>query len=251
VTTLTWMQQALQRLSLADRQAVTDWLREFTQLQYEVREPRYAYLSVHPPFMTLEEYLQFESDSAFRHEYVNGSIYPMSSATTAHARITRELFCAVDNHLQGGACQAFSVNLRLLIQTDCDAVVYYPDLMVIGEGEQWGAGARGGHTGARGGYTGTPAPSAAALNYVTNPTLVAETVAAQTLHIDRREKGIMYRRVPSLEEYVLVAQNEHRVLVHRRGENWQPQAYEGPDAVAEFRSIGLSLPLARLYQGSL
>jgi hypothetical protein len=32
---------------------------------------------------------------------------------------------------------------------------------------------------------------------------------------------------------------------------WKPQVYSGPDAVAEFKSISLSVPLAQIYAGTL
>jgi hypothetical protein len=39
--------------------------------------------------------------------------------------------------------------------------------------------------------------------------------------------------------------------VQPRAENWRPQLYTGPEAVVEFRSIGLSVPLAQIYEGTL
>ena len=64
--------------------------------------------------------------------------------------------------------------------------------------------------------------------------------------------GIVERRhtLPILAN-VLLEQKEHRVTVHRRAENWKPHMYMGPQAVAEFRSIGLSVPLAQIYEGTL
>ena len=60
-----------------------------------------------------------------------------------------------------------------------------------------------------------------------------------------------YRRIPSLEEYVLLAQDDYEVTVQRRADNWRPQSYCGPQAQVEFRSIGLSVPLAQIYAGTL
>jgi hypothetical protein len=60
-----------------------------------------------------------------------------------------------------------------------------------------------------------------------------------------------YRRVLSIEEYVLLEQDEHKVIVHRRSENWAPQVYAGAEALAEFRSISLSVPLTHIYAGTL
>jgi hypothetical protein len=50
---------------------------------------------------------------------------------------------------------------------------------------------------------------------------------------------------------VLLEQDEHQVIVHRRVENWKPHMYTGAQAVAEFRCIGLGVPLAQIYQGTL
>jgi Uma2 family endonuclease len=177
--------------------------------------------------MTVDECLEFEEQSPIRHEYVNGSIYAVTDSSVAHARIAGELLSAVGGHLRGGPCEPFSVNLKLLIQTDTDEIFYYPDMVVACEREHWGP------------------------NYVRNPKLVAEILSPSTHHIDLREKAMTYRRIASLEEYVVLAQDDHQVTVHRRAEKWRPQSYSGPQAKVEFRSIGLSVPLAQIYEGTL
>jgi Uma2 family endonuclease len=177
--------------------------------------------------VTVDDYLEFEENSPVRHEYVNGSIYAMSGVSVAHARIARELVMAVGGHLRGGPCEPFSASLKLLIRTDIDEIFYYPDMMIACQRDDWGP------------------------NYVRNPKLVAEILSPSTQHIDRREKAMTYRRIASLEEYVLLAQDDHRVVVQRRAENWRPQMYSGPQATVEFRSIGLSVPLAQIYEGTL
>jgi Uma2 family endonuclease len=177
--------------------------------------------------MTVDEYLQFEEQSPLRHEYVNGAIYAMTGASLAHVRITRELVSAFRGHLRGGPCEPFSTDLKLLIRSDTDEIFYYPDVMVACQREHWGP------------------------NYVRNPKLVAEILSPSTQHIDRREKAMTYRRIASVEEYVLLAQDDHKVIVHRRAENWRPQSYSGPEATVEFRLIGLSVPLAQIYEGTL
>jgi Uma2 family endonuclease len=171
--------------------------------------------------------LEFEEQSPVRHEYVNGAVYAMNGVSVAHARIARELVMTVGGHLRGGPCELFSTDLKLRIRTDTDEVFYYPDMMVACQRDDWGA------------------------NYVRNPKLVAEILSPSTQHIDRREKAMTYRRIASLEEYVLLAQDDHKVIVHRRAENWRPQSYTGPQATVEFRSIGLSVPLVQIYEGTL
>jgi Uma2 family endonuclease len=151
----------------------------------------------------------------------------MTGASLAHVRITRELVSAFRSHLRGGPCEPFSTDLKLLIRSDTDEIFYYPDVIVACQREHWGP------------------------NYVRNPKLVAEILSPSTQHIDRREKAMTYRRIASVEEYVLLAQDDHKVTVQRRAENWRPQSYSGPEAAVEFRSIGLSVPLAQIYEGTL
>jgi Uma2 family endonuclease len=224
------IQHALEHLSTSEREEIADWLQKLMEAQlpgYGVAEPRPSSAAVQPPFMTVDEYLEFEEQSPVRHEYVNGAIYAMNGVSVAHARISRELVMAIGGHLRGGPCELFSTDLKLMVRSDTDEIVYYPDVVVACEREHWGT------------------------NHVSNPKLVAEILSPSTQHIDRREKAMTYRRIASLEEYVLLAQDDHKVIVQRRSENWRPQSYSGPRAAVEFRSIGLSVPLAQIYQGTL
>jgi len=139
--TLTEIQHALERLSFEEREAIASWLQEFTEAQPQglgVAEPRSSYAVVQPPFMTVDEYMEFEERSPIRHEYVNGAIYAMNGVSVAHARITRELASALRGHLRGGPCEPFSSDLKLLIRSDTDEVIYYPDVMVACDREHWG-----------------------------------------------------------------------------------------------------------------
>lgn len=86
---------------------------------------------------------------------------------------------------------------------------------------------------------------------VRNPRLVVEILSKSTQHIDRREKAMTYQRVQEIEEYVLIAQNQPRIIVYRRAEGWRPMVYSSMDARVELRSIGLQIPLAQIYEGTL
>jgi Uma2 family endonuclease len=176
--------------------------------------------------MTIDDYFELEEQSQHRHEYINGVVHAMSDQSLGHARIRGELFVALEAHLRGGPCEAF-VGARLRIHSDTDELVYCPDLVVACNREDWGT------------------------NYVCNPKLVGEVLSPTTEHIDRREKAMTYRRVASIEEYVLLEQKEHKVMVHRRIDNWRPEVYAGPQAAPQFRSIGLSVALAQIYAGTL
>ena len=48
---------------------------------------------------------------------------------------------------------------------------------------------------------------------------------------------------------MIAAQSSPRLTIFRRAERWTPKVVNGPEAVAEFRSLGVSIPLAEIYQG--
>lgn len=223
------IKHALEQLSADDQEAIAEWLQGLTDSRYVsfgVEEPQLAY-APDLPFMTLDEYMEFEEQSQDRHEYVDGILHAMNGPSLAHARIAGKLFVAVETHLRGGPCEPFATDVKLQIRSETEEVVYYPDLIVACNREEWGE------------------------HFVCNPKLVAEILSPSTRHIDRREKAMTYRRVASIEEYVLLEQREHRVTVHRRAENWRPQVYRGPQSVAELQSISLAVPLAQIYAGTL
>lgn len=232
MTTTSELQKALRGLSATDLESIADWI------EWQVEESRYRAFHVReaqpeygpdeePAFMTWEEYLAFEEQSPYRHEYVNGAVYAMSGASLAHNRIAQKLVMALSTHLRGGPCEAFFLEAKLEIRAGRDQIMYYPDVLV------------------------SCRPEDRTEQAVRNPKLVVEILSKSTQHIDRREKAMTYRRVEAIEEYVLIAQNQPRVIVHRRGEDWRPMLYSSLDSRVEFRSIGLCMPLAQIYEGTL
>jgi Uma2 family endonuclease len=151
----------------------------------------------------------------------------MVGPSVAHCRIAGQLSDAIRSHLRGGPCEAFATGVDLQIRSDTDEIIYIPDLVVACNQEEWGK------------------------NSICNPKLVAEILSPSTRAIDQREKAMTYRRVKSIEEFVLLEQSDHKVTVHRRSENWTPKVYSAPEAVAEFQSIALAVPLKEIYAGTL
>jgi Uma2 family endonuclease len=228
--TLQDVQRALERLSVGERLAIGRWLHELDGADaraYRVEEPSAKYASADPPFMTLDEFFKFEEHSTVRHEYVDGVVFAMSGASVAHGRIAHRLVMAFGKQLDAGPCQVFSGGIQLLIRREASDICYYPDIMVDCRRETWGS------------------------HFVTSPTLVVEILSPSTQLTDRREKLQNYRLINSVEEYVLAAQDEHKLTVYRRADGWRPQVYAGTESAAEFRSINLSLPLSTIYEDIL
>ncbi|MEM1369011.1 MAG: Uma2 family endonuclease, partial [Cyanobacteria bacterium P01_H01_bin.15] len=71
-----------------------------------------------------------------------------------------------------------------------------------------------------------------------------------TKTFDLGEKFEDYKRLESLEEYVLISQEIQRVECRRRitAHTWETTIYEAGDAVI-LESIDLEFPISELYRG--
>jgi Uma2 family endonuclease len=225
--TLAEIRQALSLLSAADRAAIARWLENSTERiygGYKVEEPRAVYAERPPTYMTREEFLEFQEQSPVADEYVNGIIRALSGPSVAHGLVTQNIFRAVDSHLRGSPCQSFCTGVRLNLTLGDDRIIYEPDLYVSCDRSAWDK------------------------KWIPNPRFVVEVLSPSSQHIDRREKSVNYRRVPTLDEYVLAAQTRPELTIYRRAEHWMPDIVSGMGGVAEFRSLGLSVPLSEIYE---
>jgi Uma2 family endonuclease len=227
MNTVAEVRYALSHMTLEDRHSIACWLegyQEHEPLFLEVREPAMKDAE-EPMYMSEEEYLQFEENSPTRHEYVNGYVHAMSGASMAHNRIVSRLHTALANRLGNGPCETFMNAQKLKVDTESDKDYYYPDIMVTCDTSGWRD------------------------LWLLNPRLIVEVLSPSTQHIDRREKASTYRKIESMEEYVIAAQSSWRLTIFRRADGWVADIVSGPDAVAEFRSLGVSVPLAEIYRG--
>jgi Uma2 family endonuclease len=171
------------------------------------------------PRMSPQQYLAYELDQPVRHELVDGYLYAMTGATDRHEEIALNLASALRVHLRGGACRVYKGDLKIRVADD----FYYPDVFVRC-GEQ----------------RGDP-------YFKTDPVLVAEVLSPGTQRYDRGDKRLACMSLPSLQEYVLIAQDRLLVEVYRRGAPAEPERLEGPEDVLRLESIGFGISLAELY----
>jgi Uma2 family endonuclease len=160
---------------------------------------------------------------------VAGQIFAMSSPRIRHEAIAANLLAHFYNQLRGGPCRAWSSNTKVRLQVDREDIFYIPDVMV-----------------ACGPFTDNILDE----QYLTNPCVVVEVLSPSTAPIDRREKALNYRHLPSLEEYLVVAQRSMEVTVFRRSESWIPQVLIAPEDVFESRAVEVKITLADIYDGA-
>ena len=84
--------------------------------------------------------------------------------------------------------------------------------------------------------------------FKTDPVLIAEVLSPGTQRYDRGDKRLAYQSLPSLKEYLMIAQDAPRVLLLRRTPaGWEEIAVAGLDASLALEAVGLRLPVAELY----
>lgn len=177
-------------------------------------------------FVSRDEYLASEEESSIRREYVSGVVYAMAGGTQRHNLICGALHNAVYSHLRGGACRVFihDIKVRIPLAPGNDAF-YYPDLIVD-------CGAR----------------AADQELFSESPKVIVEVLSESTARVDRIEKLNNYKKIPSLEEYVLVAQDKMEAIVFRRAQNWAAERVQKPDEKLELKSIRFAVSLAEVYR---
>lgn len=84
-----------------------------------------------------------------------------------------------------------------------------------------------------------------------NPVTVIEILSPSTERYDRGVKFRNYQLIPSLIEYIMVAQDEPAIerFVRRADGTWVIDWCNGLDATLVFTSVAAQIPLADIYAG--
>lgn len=226
----TWVEieHAVRQLSARERRLLLARIGEDLEADSQVKEPRADYGGVlaERRLFTFEEYLEIERTSPLRHEYVAGEIFAMGQPRQAHELIAVTLAAALRSHLGAHPCRTYAGRRMLHFKCRGDDIAYYPDVWV-GCGESRNAQGE----------------------FDDEPRLVIEVLSPSTARIDRREKALNYREIPSLQEFVLVDPKPVSLVLYRRAGQWSPIALDARDALLELRSVGLRLSAAQIYEG--
>ena len=193
---------------------------------------------------TVAEYLAFEDQAEEKHEYRDGDILDrdgnvidietptvldMTGAVEAHLQIDQNLSRRLGEQLDGSGCVVRGSDQRVRTDRgrysypdktiDCGPMLYDPPEQKV---------------------------------VLVNPRVIFEILSPKTEAVDRGEKFTRYRSIPSLLEYILVAQNLPRVEPFYR----QPDGVwaiggmvEGLESTLKLRSVPVELSLAELYAG--
>lgn len=189
---------------------------------------------VHQQYFTQEEYLAHEREAGYKSEYIAGQVVAMSGVSREHSLINTNLLRVLSSLLLDRPCEVHASDLRVKVgakvstKVSARSLYTYPDIAVVCGDAQF---------------------EDDQVDTLLNPTLLVEVLSPSTEAYDRGAKFGYYRQLPSLQEYLLVSQDE--MLVEnfvREDSGWLLTETRDPDAIVRLPSINCEIPLSEIYR---
>jgi len=185
-------------------------------------------MSADPKYFTLEEYLALERSSDARYEYLDGQILLMSGGSLEHQLIADNVHNSLTYHLRDRNCRVIGMNIQIKVPA-APPYRYADGSVVCGEIN-------------REHFQGT--------DLITNPILLWEVLSRSTEVYDRGQKLEFYKSIPTLKEYLLIAQDRPRIehYVRQSARKWDYEDVQGLESMIELPSINCTLALSEVYK---
>lgn len=177
---------------------------------------------------TLEEYLALERESDARLEFRDGEVFAMSGGTLGHEKVLGNAFDLFRAGLRGSECSVFGSNMQIKVPT-APPYRYADGSVTCGKVEVER-------------FNGN--------DLLLNPTLLYEVLSPSTEAYDRGDKFTHYKSIPSLREYLLVAQHRPHITHFVRNDEggWNYSEVNGLDGSLYLPSVKITLKLSDVYQ---
>lgn len=173
-----------------------------------------------------DEYLAFERKSETKHEYFAGEIFAMVGASKRHNLVTANLIRVLGNQLLNRPCNVYPSDMR--VKVSATGKYTYPDVVVACDEEKF---------------------DDAEKDTLLNPVVIIEVLSESTEAYDRGRKFEQYQHIESLTDYLLVAQEPHRVeqYVRQSNSDWRYSEFHDAGDVVKISVIGCELALNDVY----
>jgi Uma2 family endonuclease len=177
-------------------------------------------------YLTPDEYLAQERKAEFKSEYLDGVVYALAGASTRHNLITANIIITLGGQLKGRPCRVYPSDLKVRVPNSNR--FFYPDVSVVCGDDKFADDQR---------------------DVILNPTLLVEVSSETTTAFDHGKKFLSYQQITSLQEYLLVSQDEFLVEGYARqgNETWLYTKTTGLEGSLTLSSIECSLALADVY----
>jgi Uma2 family endonuclease len=178
------------------------------------------------PLLTPQQYLARERQAETKSEYLRGEVFAMSGASREHNLIAGNAASELRQQLRERECEVYPADMRVKVSSN--GLYTYPDVTVV---------------------CSEPEFEDAQVDTLLNPRVIVEVLSPSTADYDRGGNFAHYRRLPSLQEYLLISQDAPLVehYVRQGPDTWQLTEQRSLEAVIDLPSIQCQLPLVEIY----
>jgi len=183
-------------------------------------------VSVPNYYVTPEEYLTLERKAEFKSEYMDGAVYAFAGGSPRHNLIVANIIITLGGQLKGRPCRVYPSDLK--VRTPNSKSFFYPDVSVV---------------------CGDDEVAVNEQDVILNPRMIVEVSSESTAAFDRGKKFLSYQQIGSLQDYLLVSQDEILIEGYARQGNdtWLYTKVTGPEGSLALSSIECTLSLEDVY----
>jgi Uma2 family endonuclease len=176
-------------------------------------------------YLSPEGYLALERKAEFKSEYMDGVVYAFAGGSPRHNLIAN-IIITLGLQLRGRPCRVYPSDLKVSVPTF--KRFFYPDVSVV---------------------CGDDEVADDEQDVLLNPTLIVEVSSESTAASDRGKKFLSYQQIDSLQEYLLVSQDELLVEGYARQGNdrWLYTKVTGLEGSLTLPSVNCELALKDIY----
>jgi Uma2 family endonuclease len=177
-------------------------------------------------YLSPEEYLVIERQAEYKSQYVDGVMYALAGSRKRHNLIAGNIITELNNQLRKTPCEVFPSDMKVCVPDS--RKFFYPDISVVCEESRFADDER---------------------DILLNPALIVEILSESTAAVERGKKFQSYQQIESLQEYLLVSQDEYVVEHFLRQENdhWLYTKSSGLEEVVELPNVECQLALRDIY----
>ena len=173
---------------------------------------------------TAEDYLDWEKTQNEKYEFVAGEVFAVGGASRSHVTVSGNIFNEISNQTEGSPCRTYMADMKVRIEPA--ASFFYPDVMVTcSEADR------------------------SAEQFMSAPSVIVEVLSSASSGYDRGDKFATYRRLPSLQQYILVDPEQRRIESYIRTDERQWLLQDiAPEMPLPIPVLEISLPWARVFR---
>lgn len=173
------------------------------------------------------EYLAIERSAIVRREFFDGEIFAMAGGSSAHSLIAANFIGESRQSLKGKPCSVYISDLR--VKVELTGLYTYPDATITCDELEFDDEQK---------------------DTLINPTVIAEVLSPSTESFDRGRKSANYRKIKSLQEILLIAQDRPHVerYVRQHSGGWLLLEQTEMEGSFDVDAAGIFIEMSELYR---